>query len=261
MKPITFAQRAAAAVMLAAVLHAAVLYAAPACAADATAPQQTQRLHALFDQRWEALMQLYPEFATFVGDHRYGDRLHDASPASRAADYAAARQSLAQAQAIPRDVLAPPDQVSLDIFVGKLQDHLRFEPFEGYRSLSLGALGGFQTDFADLLAASPVSRRAEVEQMLARMAAYPRRVEQEIVRLREGMALGWVPPRSVLERVLPQIDAEAGTRARPEPVLRALHAPGQRHSRRGAGGFARGSTARHRRAGAARAAPPAQFRD
>ena len=171
-------------------------------------PAQTQRLHALFEARWEAQMQRYPEWASYLGDTRYGDRLDDASPAATAAAFAATRETLARAQAIPRDALAPVDQVSLDMFVYELQEDLRYEPFAGFRSLSLGALGGFQSQFADLLAVSPVATRAQVEQVLARIAAYPRRLEQELARLREGARLGWVPPRNVLERVLVQLDAE-----------------------------------------------------
>ena len=203
MKPISRAHRITLATMLAVSLHAA-----PVHAADPADPVQTQRLHALFDAEWEADMRRYPEYATYVGDHRYGDRLHDATPATRAAEFASARESLAAAQAIRRDALSPQDQVSLDVFLDGTKRNLSFEPFVGYSSMSLGALGGFQSNFADLLAASPVASRAQVEQMLARMAAYPKRVEQELVRLREGMALGWVPPRSVLDRVLVQLDAE-----------------------------------------------------
>ena len=181
-----------------------------AVAADPAQTQtqtETQRLHALFDARWEAQMQRYPEWASHLGDTRYGDRLQDASPAATAAGYAATRETLARAQAIARDPLAPVDQVSLDMFIYELQEDLRYEPFAGYRSLSLGALDGFQSNFADLLTISPVATGAQVEQVLARIAAYPRRVDQELARLREGMRLGWVPPRNVLERVLVQFDA------------------------------------------------------
>ncbi len=197
--------RSLAAVVLASLV---ALHVAPARAADEIDPAETQRLQALFEERWEAVLQFNPELATYVGDHRYGDRLSDASPAAIAADYAAARRTLTDAQAIRRAALSPKDQVSLDIFVYRLQESLRFEAFKGYRSMSMGALGGFQTDFPDLLLASPVTRRAEADQMLARLAAFPRRVEQEIVLLREGMALGWVPPRTVLDRVLSQIDRQ-----------------------------------------------------
>ena len=193
---------------LLAVAVAVVLHAAPVRAAGSPDPVQTARLHALFDAEWEADMRRYPEYATYVGDHRYGDRLHDATPATRTAEFAAARAALAEAQAIRRELLSPLDQVSLDVFLDGTTRDLSFEPFAGYRSMSLGALGGFQSGFADLLAASPVVTRAQVDQMLARMAAYPRRVDQELAHLREGMALGWVPPRSVLDRVLVQLDAQ-----------------------------------------------------
>ncbi len=180
----------------------------PARAADTADPAETKRLHALFDARWEWSMKTFPEWATFTGDHRYGDRLGDASREADVAIHAQARSDLAAARAIRRDSLSPKDRVSLDIFVLQLEEQLRFEPFVGFRTMSLGALSGFHTDFADLLGASPVSQRREVEQMLARMAAWPKRVDQELMWLREGMRLRWVPPRAVLERVLPAIDGQ-----------------------------------------------------
>lgn len=176
-------------------------------AADTADPAQTQRLHALFDETWEAWMQAYPEWATYVGDHRYGERLTDGSLTAVAERDAVERRTLEQALAIRREALSPTDRASLDVFVYSLREGVRGQPFVGYRSMSLGSQDGFHTDFAQLLQTSPVAQRAQVGQMLARMAAYPRRVDQEIVRLREGLALGWVPPRSVLDRVLAQIDA------------------------------------------------------
>jgi uncharacterized protein (DUF885 family) len=47
-----------------------------------------------------------------------------------------------------------------------------------------------------------------VEKSLARLVAYPLRIDQEIANLRRGMAQGWVPPREVLQRVLAQIDGQ-----------------------------------------------------
>src|SRR5687768_8975980 len=84
-----------------------------ACAplfAAAQAPAQT--LHALFDEYWETSARLNPERATFRGDHRYGDRLTDQSPAGVAARDAFARRMLAAAQAIPREALLPADRTS-----------------------------------------------------------------------------------------------------------------------------------------------------
>ncbi|MEQ1686243.1 MAG: DUF885 domain-containing protein [Burkholderiaceae bacterium] len=191
----------------------------PAHAADTVDPAETKRLHALFDARWEWSMKTFPEWATFVGDHRYGDRLGDASREAEVAIHAVARSDLAAAQAIRRESLSTKDRVSLDIFVLQLQEQLRFEPFLGFRTMSLGALGGFHTDFADLLGASPVGQRRDVENMLARMAAYPKRVDQELMWLREGIKLRWVPPRAVLDRVLPAIDGQFNTDVEKSPFF------------------------------------------
>ena len=169
---------------------------------------EAKRLHALFDERWETDLRRHPEWATWVGDHRYGDRLFDASPETEAAETADLRRWLARAQAVRRAALPPVDRVSLDVFLFQLQDELALRPYTGYRSLSMDSQGGFQSGFADLLRTSPVAQRVQVEQMLSRLAAWPKRVQQELQRLRAGTAQGWVPPVTVLDRVLAQIDAQ-----------------------------------------------------
>ena len=168
----------------------------------------TRQLHALFDAAWEQTLLRYPTWATLLGDRRYGDRLEDASPEAEAAGYAETRRHLAQAQALPRVLLSVTDRTSLDLFIHELDDTLRFEPLLGFRRLSLGAIGGFQTGFSALLQASPTDNRAAAEQLLARLAAYPRRVDQELVRLRQGIRLGWVAPPAVLDRVLATLDGQ-----------------------------------------------------
>ena len=189
---------------------AAVPQAAAPRAAAVVDAVQTRRLHALFDEHWAALMRMYPEWATYVGDHRYGDRLRDASAQGIAASYAHSRHMLRRSQDIRRQGLSARDQVSLDIFRHGLREHLRMEPFEGFNSMSMGSQGGFHNDLGELLQASPVAQRAQVEQLLARLAAWPRRVDQELALLRAGMAQRWVPPRTVLQRVLAQIDGQLG---------------------------------------------------
>ncbi len=188
---------------------------APASAA-ARSPAASA-LQALFDASWDASMQRYPEWATYVGDNRWGDRLYDASPENEAAGYAELRQRLAAAQAIPRDALDAKDRASLDLFIHGQQQWLAMEPFVGYRRMSMGALGGFHTELAELMKSSPVQTRVQAEQALSRLAAWPRRVDQELVRLRQGLALGWVPPRPVISRVLAALDRQTATTGAQSP--------------------------------------------
>jgi uncharacterized protein (DUF885 family) len=179
-----------------------------ASAGAAPDPQATQALHALFDRQWEAGAQRYPEAATARGDLRFNDRLTDESPEAIAAWDAQVRGWLADAEAIPADHLGDEDRLSRELFIGNLRRQVAFQPLRGYRDLRLGALGGTHSILAELMPATPVGTREQVEQLLRRMAAYPHRVEQEIALMREGMRLGWVTPKNVLERVLAQIDVQ-----------------------------------------------------
>ena len=96
-----------------AVAACVALLCATGAGAQAVDPAATRQLRALFDASWEASMRRYPEWATFVGDNRYGDQLFDASREGEVADYARARRELAEAKAITRERLGPADQVSL----------------------------------------------------------------------------------------------------------------------------------------------------
>ncbi len=190
---------------------------APAPAADAT---ETARLHALFERTWDEGARLFPEWATYRGDHRYGDRLADASEEAQAALDRRVHEVLAEARAIRRESLSATDRVSLDMFIRQYQRFADEQAHPGWRTLEIGALGGLQSDFADLVQVSPVRTREQVQQLLARIAAYPRRMEQEIAKLRRGIALGWVSPRDVLDRAVAQIDAQLPARVEDMPHYR-----------------------------------------
>ena len=188
---------------IAASLLAAVLVAGVhAATAD---PQQTAALQGLFNRQWEDVSRRFPEGSTFRGDLRYNDRLSDQSADAIATYDLQVRRWLTEARAVSRDRLDATDRVSLDLFIGKMEREVEEQAFPGYRSLKLSSLGGVQSDFSELLKASPVRNRLQVEQMLQRMAAYPKQMDQEIAGLRRGMALGWVASRNVIERVLAQI--------------------------------------------------------
>jgi uncharacterized protein (DUF885 family) len=190
-------------------------------------PQATKALHALFDRSWQAVAERFPEFATYRGDYRYNDRLADASPAAQAGDFARLRQELAEARAIPAERLSATDRVSRDMFIRGSEGRLALEAYEGYRLMGIGALGGTQSDLSDLLRVVPMARVEQVEQLFRRLAAFPNRMDQEIANLRRGMALGYVPPRTVLERALAQIDAQLPADAEAGPFYAPFKRLGQ----------------------------------
>ena len=190
-----------------------------ALATPSVSSPAVQTLHALFERYWEDTARLYPEWATFRGDHRWGDRFTDASAEAEAARDAQGARWLAEARAIPREPLAKTDRTSRDMFIHDLEAEQRLAAFTGWRTLSLGSLWGAQSALAGLLQATPADTEAQVEQTLARMAAYPARMAQEIARLERGMALGWVSPQPVLQRALAQLDGQLAPTPRDGPYF------------------------------------------
>lgn len=171
-------------------------------------PQETAALHALFERQWEERARRFPEEATYRGDLRYNDRFSDQSSGAIAAWDARNREWLREAQAIRPERLNPADRLSRELFIGQIGRQVQQQAFPGYRTLVVGALGGVQSDFADLMRLVPARTPEHVEQLLRRIAAYPALVDQEIGKMRRGVALGWVSPRPVLDRALAQIDEQ-----------------------------------------------------
>lgn len=200
------------------ILIAATLFAA-ATAAAAPDAAETRRVHALFERFWDESARLFPEWATFRGDRRYDDRFSDASPAGIAAQDEWGRRNLAEARTIRRDALAPVDRVSLDMFIERAERQLALQAFEGHRRQSIGSSFGFQSRMAGLLRAMTIDSPQRAEQVLARMAAAPARMDQEIERVRGAIPLGWVPPRPVMERALQQLDGQLAAAPRDGPFF------------------------------------------
>src|SRR5262249_708028 len=84
------------------VVHSSLTIAAAAHAMATPADQ----LHALFAKDWQWRLRDRPEWATVLGDHRYGDRLTDWSAQAIAARHEHARDMLGRVSAIDRGKLA-----------------------------------------------------------------------------------------------------------------------------------------------------------
>ena len=192
---------------------------ANATAAPAEANEATRQLHALFDEDWQWRLRTFPEFATYVGDHRYDDRLSDLSPVAFEAQDQHVREMLARLRAIPAQQLAAQDRVSYEVFAHQAEDAIEGQRFPQLRYLALSAQGGIHIDFAQLLQDTPLAREQDVRNMLARLALYPSRVDQTIALLRLGLASGWVTFQSSMQRVPAQIDGQLNDDPRKSPLF------------------------------------------
>ena len=166
----------------------------------------SQTLHALFASEWERGLKDSPESASYQGDTRYNDRWTDMSLGAIAAREAADRVALQRLRAIPRAQLSAADQLHHDTFEWNLRLAVQRQPFKEYLQ-PIGHQGGVQT--ADgITQTMPFATAAHYRQYLARLAALPALVDQNIVLLQEGLKAGRMPPRVLMNRVPAQIKAQ-----------------------------------------------------
>jgi uncharacterized protein (DUF885 family) len=182
--------------------------AAPEAAAQPMAAGQ--RLRDLYERYFEELLQFNPLLATFIGDHRYNDRLPNfISPDFRAATRRMNDRYLAEAQGIDPTSLSPSERTSYDIF---LRERLRTRAAERFPDhlLPLNQAGSLLTLMPSLGSGSNAQPFATVQDYanwLQRLDGLVLWMDQARVNMREGMAKGVVQPRQVMEKVLPQLDA------------------------------------------------------
>jgi len=181
---------------------------------DAVAPtaaeSQAEQLDRLFDEYWEAALELNPLRATFIGDHRYNDRFPvSISPDHIAATRALLERSLAAVEAVPPETLDEQRRLSQERFIRDMRHSLA-----GYRFpselLPVSQFFSMPNRFAMLglgTSAQPFQTVTDYENFLQRMDGFVAWVDQAIVNMRQGMETGVVQPAILMERTIPQLEA------------------------------------------------------
>jgi uncharacterized protein (DUF885 family) len=180
------------------------------------AAAESSKLNRLFDDYFEAYLELNPILATSIGDPRYNDRyVVSISPPVRAAREKLARDYLARIGTIDRSRLAGQDGLSYDVFKSA-----REREIEGFRFpdhlIPLNQFYSTPNSFAQLGSGSgmqPFKTVKDYDDFLKRVDGFTAWVDQAIVNMREGSAKGYTLPRVLAERVLPQLDAHIVAKA------------------------------------------------
>jgi uncharacterized protein (DUF885 family) len=191
---------------------------AGARAAEPPPGAEAARFHALLDAEWQWQMENHPEFATRVGDHRYDDRLGDASPAAIARREAHTREWLAALHAIRPDALADEDRVSYSFALQEAQLEVDYQRYPALRTRVISAMDGLQLSLPSLMRDTPIRTEEDARHALARLGAMPRRIAQDIALAREGKRLGWVTFKASLGEVPREIDGLLGRPLEENPL-------------------------------------------
>jgi uncharacterized protein (DUF885 family) len=182
----------------------------------------TAELDRLAEEYWDATLAADPAQGTAIGDHRYGDRLSDISPAGRAALAQRFTEIQAAVAALPAE--AEPEagltQAVLRHAVAARLALLAADPY----AYTVDAMNGCQTAFLNIPSYQPLRDVADGESMLARWWAMGPWVDQQVAQLRRGVAEGRTPVASSVRRVIAQLDELLARPLEDWPLLAPLRA-------------------------------------
>jgi len=179
----------------------------PAGLADrGAASKPDAALTQLFEEEWQNTLREDPEYATLLGDKRYARAWRDESPAAYERRRAYTGALLERLLRIDRAQLSPSDRENFDIFRLE-QENAREKLQLGLHYFALNQRQGIQTanEIADTV---DFQTEGDYRDWLARLSAFPARVEATMALLREAVAKKLVHPRVVMDRVTGQLDRQ-----------------------------------------------------
>ena len=139
----------------------------------------------LLDRHWEHMMVTNPVWATRLGDHRYDDRVGDASAEGIAKNREATRAFLAEAKQIDGSALEREDRTTLLLFTAMLQSSVDSEVCR-FEEWTLSARGNPVTEWNYLPESHPIEDYVDATNYVARVQAAGEQIDNERKNLEHG---------------------------------------------------------------------------
>ena len=182
------------------------------------------RLRELADSYWEAFLTAHPLFATFVGEHRFDDRVDDLSPDADQDQREAWMNLIKQVEDIDEADLDETDRVTRTLLLDELRNNitvidsslieLRSDQMQGVHAdllITAGQLSAPEPKYASMA----VTRVQGLAGML----------DQAATRFRYGVAAGRTPARINIERSLNQVDGYLASPIESDPFVKMSGPP------------------------------------
>lgn len=166
-------------------------------------------LHDLVERYFEDSLALNPVFATFIGDHRYDDRLDiGPAPAYEALELEVEQRYLDAVAAIDPSQLSEADALIRDVFLYGRRMQVEGSHFPA-RLMPFDQFNGGVAELLPLLGsgdgAQPFATPDDYDRWLRRAQRFPEWVDAAIGAMREGMARGVTVPRMAMAKTVPAL--------------------------------------------------------
>lgn len=175
--------------------------------AEAEFEKELKKLHEIFDENWEYYLERYPTSATYEGDHRFDDKLADLSEKAILKDRERTKETLRRIEAIKFEILPKEEKLNLLLYKNSLESQIEGFKFNSHL-MPIGQQGGLHISFPQIQGYSRFESVADYENYISRLNGYPQQVDDVIERMEKGSKLKIVPPKKIMEKVIPQIQGQ-----------------------------------------------------
>ena len=164
-----------------------------------------QDLRTNADEYWEDRLEASPLFATYLGDHRFDDRLDDLSVEAEQRQRAGWLARRARVAAIDPADLDDTDRVTRHLLLAELEDNVRGVDLR-LAELASDQMNGIHASLLIMAAQLRAPEPEHAAMALTRYRSLGQMLEQAAQRFREGLAAGRTPARINIERSINQVD-------------------------------------------------------
>lgn len=175
-------------------------------------------LRDIADRYWEARLEASPLFATFLGDHRYDDRVDDLSASAEHAHRQTWADLLAEVEAIDATQLDDTDRVTRELLAGELGDAITVIDAR-LIELTSDQMQGIHADLLTMAGQLQAPEPSHAAMAVTRVTRLGGALNQAADRFRAGLAAGRTPARITIERSLNQVDGYLASPVEQDPFV------------------------------------------
>jgi uncharacterized protein (DUF885 family) len=171
--------------------------------------------------RWQYQLRTHPEFATYVGDPRYNDRLDDFSPQAVAAEDQENKRQLALFTAIDSSGFSQEELLDKELMIRNLRQAIEDTELKLWE-MPVNQVNGIHMNLAWMPAQMPFNTVKDYDSYIARLHAVPLALSQTTDVMRLGLRDRLMPPRYLLEKVGEQAQNIANDATEQSPFAKPI---------------------------------------
>ena len=171
---------------------------------------EAEKAAEIYADYFEMNLQRNPIYATFLGDHRFNDRMPNTLSAEfRAESLELEKQYLKRLEQLDKSELSGQDLLSYQVFKLNRENSIEGDAYPGHL-IPINQFYNMANFFAMLgsgKSAQPFNTEEDYRNFISRAQGFTVLVDQAIENMREGMRKGVVQPKVLMAKVIPQLEA------------------------------------------------------